>query len=201
MASILLLTSSPYGRDSRGGHLASQAIASLIARQPDLHLVERDLSHLGGEVVSRPYAEAIVNGHGHVDAVFARSETLIRELEEAAFVILATPMHNFTVPVSLKLWIDFVLRYGRTFAPVDGIKKGLLADRPTLVIVTAGGIVQGPQARQPDHLTCYLNDVFATIGIYDLRFLYLDGLVDPERAKRVVRSGAAALDSDPIGAA
>jgi FMN-dependent NADH-azoreductase len=45
----------------------------------------------------------------------SRSEELIQELESANCVAIATPMHNFTVPVGLKAWIDHVVRVRRTF--------------------------------------------------------------------------------------
>ncbi len=50
-------------------------------------------------------------------------------------LLISTPMHNFTVPAALKLWIDFVLRVGRTFKSTAEGKFGLLADRPALVLV------------------------------------------------------------------
>ena len=34
------------------------------------------------------------------------SERLIEELTDASVIIIATPMHNYTVPAVLKAWID-----------------------------------------------------------------------------------------------
>ena len=45
----------------------------------------------------------------------SRSEELIQELESSDFVVIGTPMHNFTVPSALKAWIDHVVRVRRTF--------------------------------------------------------------------------------------
>jgi FMN-dependent NADH-azoreductase len=198
MASILLITASPYGGASRGAILAKQAVANLQRHNPALKLVERDLSALANAAIHSEYAEAIVSGETHDAEAFVLSEQLIRELEDAAFVVLATPMHNYTVPASLKMWIDFVLRYGRSFAPVDGIKTGLLKDRPTLVVVTAGGIVSGEGRFQPDHLTAYFGDVMSTVGIHNLKFIYLDGLANPARAEQVSADGAQMIAEDEV---
>lgn len=184
MASILLVTASPYGTSSRGTDFAAQAVANLLVRDPSLRLVERDLTKLPQPVLPQSYAEAIVTRQPHDAEAFALSEQLIREVEDASFVIIATPMHNYTVPASLKLWIDLVLRFGRTFAPVNGVKTGLLEDRPTLIVVTAGGLVTGPNANQPDHLTGYMTDVLATIGIRALRFQYLEATVNAQLAEQ-----------------
>jgi FMN-dependent NADH-azoreductase len=132
----------------------------------------------------------------HDSEAFILSETLIRELEQTDRLIIATPMHNYTVPASLKLWIDYVLRYGRTFATEEGQKYGLLANRPTLIIVTSGGLVSPPAAMQPDHLTGYLRDVFATLGITDLRFVYLEGLVRHDMSDAIVAAGWDAIIED-----
>lgn len=198
MASILLITASPYGGASRGAILAMQAVENLQRNHPSLNLVVRDLSALATATIHSSYAEAVVGGLAHDAEAFVLSEELIRELEDAAFVVIATPMHNYTVPASLKMWIDFVLRYGRSFAPIDGVKTGFLKNRPTLVVVTAGGIVNGDGRAQPDYLTGYLGDVLSTVGIHDLRFVYLDGLASPVRAEQVAADGAQTIQQDEV---
>lgn len=198
MASILFITASPYGGASRGARLAMRAVANLRQNHPALDLVERDLGLLADATIHSAYADAIVGGHSHDAEAFALSEQLIRELEDAAFVVIATPMHNYTVPAALKMWIDFVLRYGRSFAPVGGIKTGLLEDRPTLVVVASGGLISGPGRMQPDHLTGYFGDVMATIGIHDLRFVYLEGLANPARAEQSAADGSERIDRDHV---
>src|SRR5262245_31937184 len=84
-------------------------------------------------------------------------------------------MHNFTVPAPFKLWIDQVVRSGRTFRSTPEGKIGLLKDRPTFVIVATGSAVAGPWAHQPDFLTPYLSAVLGTIGIHNLNFIRLEG--------------------------
>lgn len=198
MASILLISASPYGADSRGHRLADRAVANLTAADPEAQLTRRDLTVLPEPVLAQSYADAVVGRHAHDVPAFALSEELIAEIEQADRLIIATPMHNFTVPAALKLWIDQVLRIGRSFAPQDGWKVGLLADRPTLIVVTSGGQITGADARQPDHLTGYLVDVLATIGIRDIRFIYLEGLIRADRAEAILTAGEQALAVDPV---
>lgn len=198
MASILSITASPYGTASRGATLAAQAVAHLRATDPSLSLVDRDLSVFSNAAIPPPYSEALLARQPHDHPAFDLSETLIREVEDAAFITIATPMHNYTVPACLKLWIDLVLRHGRSFTSVNGVKTGVLGDRPVLVIVTAGGLVTGEGVVQPNHLTGYLTDVLSTIGISNVRFIYLEGLVDPVQAAEAVARGAQAMLYDPV---
>jgi FMN-dependent NADH-azoreductase len=88
------------------------------------------------------------------------------------------------------LWIDHVLRIGRSFSAGPEGKVGLLADRPTYIIVSSGGIHQGPQARQPDFLSDYLRHALRTIGITNSHFIYLQGLVGGEEAVSAAFSSA-----------
>lgn len=173
MKRILLLECSPHRQNACGSHLARRLIAT---RWPEAELLERDLVGEPLPPLGADYATALT-GNAAFDAPgFACSETLIAELEACDCLIIVTPMHNFTVPAALKLWIDYVLRIHRSFAATPQGKVGLLQDRPTLVLVSAGGFYQGPRARQPDFLTAYLRQVLSTLGITEVAFVHLQGL-------------------------
>ena len=111
---------------------------------------------------------------------FARSEALIQELENADAIVIATPMHNFTVPAVLKAWIDQVVRINRTFTSTPTGKVGTLTDRPVFIVIASGGWFSGPSPAgtpaQPDFLTPYLQIVLNTIGLRDIHVLALEGV-------------------------
>lgn len=78
-------------------------------------------AHPQGGVVYRDLAAAPVP---HLDAatVTAASvpparEELIAEFEKADVVLIGAPMYNFTIPSTLKAWLDHVILAGRTFGP------------------------------------------------------------------------------------
>lgn len=146
-----------------------------------IDVTERDLGALPLPPVARDYARAVTSRTPDA-AQFDLSEQLIGEIEATDALIVNTPMHNFTVPAALKLWIDYVLRIHRTFASTPDGKVGLMRDRPTVVIVGSGGFHRGERARQPDFLTPYLHYALGSIGIHDVQFLLLQGLVAGEAA-------------------
>ncbi|WP_312017303.1 NAD(P)H-dependent oxidoreductase [Bradyrhizobium liaoningense] len=84
-------------------------------------------------------------------------------------------MHNFTVPVALKAWIDHVVRVRRTFSVTPEGKLGALRDRPVFIAVSSGGRFSGERTHQPDFLTPYLRAILGTIGLHDLTFFSVDG--------------------------
>jgi FMN-dependent NADH-azoreductase len=71
------------------------------------------------------------------------------------------------------------VRIHRSFRSTPAGKIVLLHDRPSHIVVASGGYFTGPSPSgtpaQPDHLTPYLRDILATIGITDLTFITLEG--------------------------
>ena len=103
----------------------------------------------------------------------SRSEELIQELESSDFVVIATPMHNFTVPVCAE-GVDRSRRSSPPNIQCDSEGKvGALRDRPVFVAVSSGGRFSGERAHQPDFLTPYLKAILGTIGLHDLTFFPL----------------------------
>ncbi|KTC62963.1 FMN-dependent NADH-azoreductase [Pseudomonas fluorescens ABAC62] len=199
MNNVLLINASPYGQVSHANQLALELVASLRQRYPNLELVERDLGANPLPPLGRDYAHALTTTTPFDAPLFEVSEGLIRELERSDVLLIATPLHNFTLAAALKLWIDYVLRIHRTFNSSPEGKFGLLRDRPVHVLVGSGGFHQGERARQPDFLTPYLRHVLNTLGLFDVQFTYLQGLVFGEEAVRAtVEEARTALSKTPL---
>ena len=176
---ILHLICSPRGQASESYRLSQTIVGHLLNSEPTATVIIRPI---GGAItdLDEDYATAL----GATERSFAelspegsmsRSEELIQELESADFVVIATPMHNFTVPSALKAWIDHVVRVRRTFNVTADGKVGALHDRPVFVAVSSGGRYSGKHARQPDFLTPYLKAILGTIGLHDLTFFSVEG--------------------------
>lgn len=181
----LIVNASPHSTTSHSYLLAKELIANLqeASGQSDQNLlvIERDLVAQPLPIIGEAYATAVTSRTPAL-AAFDWSERLIGELEETEVLVIATPMHNFTVPAALKLWIDHVLRIHRTFTPTQEGKMGLMHDRATYVIVGSGGFHAGEKARQPDFLTPYLRYALGSIGINNVKFIFLQGLVFGDEA-------------------
>jgi len=187
---FLFLSASPNQHASHAYRFADALLNALGERHPAMSVNRRDLAANPLPPLSTAYGAALTKRTPADDPAFRQSEQLIDELERSRHLLIATPMHNFTVPATLKLWIDHVLRIGRSFSEGPEGKVGLLADRPTYIIVSSGGFHHGPQARQPDCLSDYLRLVLRTIGITNSHFIYLQGLVGGEEAVTAAFSSA-----------
>lgn len=185
MTRILLLNSGPHSDASHGYKLATEVLAA--AGIADAQITERDLLRSPIPPIGREYALAVTSHTPHDAEEFAWSERLIAELEQHDVLFIVTPMHNFTVPAALKLWIDHVIRINRSFNATPQGKVGLMKDRPTFVLVSSGGFHVGERAKQADFLTPYLKYALASIGINDVHFFPLQGLVfGPEAVAQTV---------------
>ncbi len=178
MRAALLVEASPRFGRSTSRAAGERIVQRMRMREPGLRILRRDLAASPPALIDEAFTEAMYvptnqQNEGQRDAL-AHSETMIAELEQTEALVISTPMNNFTVPAVLKAWIDQVLRLERTFRSTPDGKVGLLADRPTYVVVASGGFITGERARQPDFLTPYLKAVLATLGIRTVRFLHLE---------------------------
>lgn len=181
---LLHIDSSLLGSSSATRELTAALVAQLQAASPGIDVVRRDLDarplpHLNGALL------------GGADADGAReSAEVLEEFLAADAVVIGAPMYNFSIPSSLKAWIDRISVAGRTFRYTADGPQGLAGGKRVVVAVAAGGL----HARQPtDFVEPYLRQVFAFLGITDVRFVRADGVaLSPEYRRAAL---AAAIDS------
>lgn len=192
MTRILVLNSGPHSDASHGYRLAMETIAA--SGIDNVQITERDLVKSPLPPIGRDYAIALTSQTAPDAKEFAWSERLIVELEQHDMLFIVTPMHNFTVPAALKLWLDHVIRINRSFHATPQGKVGLIKDRATFVLVSSGGFHVGERAKQADFLTPYLRYALASIGISDVHFFPLQGLVfGPEAVAQAVQEARQGL--------
>ena len=207
MRTILHLTCSPRGPLAHSRVISGELVARLLAAYPAASVIERDLVAMPPSFVDSGFATGILATPPDFGMpALATSEALIAELEACDAVVIGTPMNNYTVPATLKAWIDQIVRIHRTFRSTPQGKVGLLRDRPVYVVIASGGYFTGPSPSgtpaQPDFLTTYLRAIFGTIGITDLQFITLEGLSrGPEALAQALEAGRVRIDALlPLGA-
>jgi FMN-dependent NADH-azoreductase len=175
MTTILQILVSPRaGSFSR--RVARDIVGRIVERCSAARIIERDLAADPPPHPDCDLYDAILSPTPDDDPRFALSEQLIAELEAADFVVIGTPMNNFSMPSTLKAWIDHIVRIRRTFRSTPEGKIGLLRDRPVIVVSAHGGFCGDEPPAQPDFLTPYVRAIFTTIGIRTLEFVRLEGL-------------------------
>ncbi len=180
-------------------------------RRLSSELVERlKAANLGATVV---YRDLVANQLPHVDMTIRhawmpesaadpklaetmnRSKALVDELKAADVVVVGSPMYNFTVPSTLKAWIDHVSIAGQTFSYTAEGPRGLLSGKAYLVLSSGGIYSQGPFAAN-DHLSTYLEAIFRFLGIKEVEMIRAEGVAyGPEQDRAAMASAAEKIEA------
>jgi FMN-dependent NADH-azoreductase len=168
---ILRIQTSPRGDSSESRKLGTFLIEEARRNFGTVEVVTRDLSDgaplLNAAWIAANFTEPDKRSQAQHDAL-ALSETLIKEIENADALVIEAPIWNFSIPSSLKAWIDQVVRARRTFRMLENGYEGLLKDRKAHVIVTSGGV---PLGSGFDFATPYIRHILGFIGIRDVEFI------------------------------
>ena len=108
-------------------------------------------------------------------AISARSKALVDELKSADVIVIGSPMYNFSVPSTLKAWIDHIAIAGQTFQYTPNGARGLLTGKAYLALSSGGIYSQGPFA-QVEHLATYLTAILGFLGIRDVEVVRAEGV-------------------------
>ncbi len=176
-------------------HSVSRKLVSELVAQLDLDaVIERDLSRnetplITAELVGAYYTSPDQRDAGQ-HALLAQSDQLLNELKQANVLIIGTPMYNFSVPASLKAWIDLVCRVGETFRYTEQGPQALLDIETAYLVVATGGTQVGGQA---DFLVPYLTHVAQFLGARQVEVIAADQMnVDSADALASARKKIAA---------
>jgi FMN-dependent NADH-azoreductase len=82
-------------------------------------------------------------------------------------------MYNFSIPATLKAWIDMIARARLTFRYTENGPVGLLSGKKAYLIVATGGV---PVGSELDFATPYLRHALRFIGITDVEIVVADRL-------------------------
>ena len=192
MPTLLRLDSSPFpGEISFSRQLTSEFAAKWRESHPDGQVIERDLATtklapLDAQSISAVYTPE-ANRTPEQNALLKTSDDLIAELQAADEYVFGVSMHNFSIPSSLRLWIDQISRVGKTFSYEGGQPAGLLRGKKATFLVATGGVYeQGTPGAAMNHIEPYLRSLFAFLGVSDVTFINASGT---SRARQGVDRG------------
>jgi FMN-dependent NADH-azoreductase len=186
--------------DSAASHtrrLSRELVERLRRANPGSTIAYRDLvaNQLPHVDMTIRHAWAAENtGDTKLAETMSRSKALVDELKAADVVVVGSPMYNFTVPSTLKAWVDHVAIAGQTFSYTAEGPRGLLSGKLYLVLSSGGIYSQGPFAAY-DHLSTYLKAIFSFFGILDVEVIRAEGIAyGPEQDQAAMASAAQKIE-------
>jgi FMN-dependent NADH-azoreductase len=175
---ILAITSSPR-KDSISTMLAKETIAKIQYAHPDASVVHHDVGsspfpNVTDDWVSAAFSDAATHSPALKQGI-ELSNKLVAELIAADAIVIAAPVYNFSVPASLKAWVDQIVRAGLTFSySGPGQYKGLVpAGKKVYLVISSGGV---PVGSPYDAASTYLKNIFGFIGLTDVTVIAADQL-------------------------
>jgi FMN-dependent NADH-azoreductase len=181
MSALIRFDSSPMRESSISRKLTTKFVETWRKTHSGGKVIERDLTTLGLKPIDVIWLAAIQTPEAALTKeqkeAIALSDSLIAELQQADEYVFGVPMHNFSIPSTLKLWIDQIVRGGKTFAygGADG-PKGLLTGKKATVLIASGGVYGQESALAAFNFVApYLRTMFGFLGVTDVTIISAEG--------------------------
>lgn len=172
----------------QAAHPGSNVVTHDLATNPFPHLEEAKLQSFFTPAESRTPEQAAAAKH---------SDDAIQEIKDADVIVIGAPLYNFSIPSTLKAWIDHIARAGITFRYTEKGPEGLITGKKVYVAMSSGGIYSEGAYAGYDFVAPYLKAVLGFLGMTDLTVVRAEGVSIPGVQDTAVQKG---LDSVTISA-
>ena len=184
MKKLLRIDTSTRKNDSHSRDLANRYEAHYKNIHSNTKVCYRDLSQSDIPHISQNFIEAMftptADRNQTMQNMLQLSEILIGEIKDAETILLSVPMYNFSIPSSLKAYIDHISRVGETFAMDENGFTGLVTGKKLVICVAYGAVFN--EMKQMDFVEPYLKSLFRFLGFTDIEYYTIEGtsMLSPE---------------------
>lgn len=179
---VLHLINSTRGDSSYSRQLGNAIIGRLRETYGYIDLVEWNLAqapHPAPEFVAALLLPEAERQHTAID-VFEYSDQAVNVLMAADIIVIDVPMHNFTIPSTLKAWLDHTARSGKTFRYTENGPVGMVTGKKVFLSIASGGVYSEGQMKMYDFTEPYLRAVLGFLGMTDVTVLRVEGVAVPQ---------------------
>ncbi|QGZ31692.1 FMN-dependent NADH-azoreductase [Stutzerimonas stutzeri] len=184
MEQLLVINTSPQRSASYSRQMTERFVHLWRLRYPSGEIVYRELGnqpipHVDERWVQAAFTPPDARNH-HQNDTLALSDELVSELKQATQIVIGCPMHNLSVPSTLKAYIDQIIRMGVTTRLVPGTPgspyAGLLHDKKAYLLLARGGhgYEEGEAYAHMNFQEPYLSAVLGMLGIHDITTVSLE---------------------------
>ena len=186
---LLHLDSSALGTGSVTRELTAAIVARWQDKLPQLQVEYRDLDanplpHLTGSSLAQSDPAEVADAARTMEQFLA-----------ADVLVIGAPMYNFSIPSTLKAWIDRVAVAGKTFRYTENGPQGLAGGKKVIIASGRGGIHTNSPT---DFQEAYLRQVFAFLGVTDVEFVRAEGVAYSPQHRSDAIAGALASIPQPV---
>ncbi len=176
-----------------GNSVTRELTAAIVARwQDELPQVEVEYRDLDTNPLPH------LTGRSLAQADRAEADEAARTMEQflsADVLVIGAPMYNFSIPSTLKAWIDRIAVAGKTFRYTQKGPEGLAGGKKVVIASGRGGIHTGSPT---DFQEAYLRQVFGFLGVTDIEFVRAEGVAYSPQHRTDAIAGALASIPAPL---
>lgn len=177
MKKLLHIIATPRGEESRTLKVSNVFLDTFREKHADWVIDELDLSKesLPSLTAKRVDGKYVLLGGKDLSGDMKESwKDIISHIERfmsADAYLISTPMWNFSIPYTLKQYIDTIVQPKYLFRYTSNGVEGLVKNKKMVVITSSGGEYVSEEARKADFQEPYLRFVFGFVGITDVVFV------------------------------
>lgn len=181
MKHILHLKSSLQGTASYSIKLGNAIVEKIHDKYPDnstkeIDLVEMEIPHLTPNTLRTLFTTVELLSETDKKAN-QLSDEFVKQLLMADIIVIGAPLINFTIPTSLKSWIDHITRPNITFGyNADGRPTGLVHNKKVYIAMSSGGVYSEGPGRANDFVAPYLTAFLGFLGMTNVSIFRAEGL-------------------------
>jgi FMN-dependent NADH-azoreductase len=98
-------------------------------------------------------------------ALLAKGEKMLNQVKDADYIVIAYPMYNFSIPATVKAWVDVIVQSGKTFELTENGFKGLCTEKKAFILSTTGFDFENEPAKSADLSLPLMQAALNFIGI------------------------------------
>jgi FMN-dependent NADH-azoreductase len=176
MTNILFVETSPRAGKSISSKYAQQLLQIMDSKLGSSNITSIDLNSLSPDFVDQHWLEW---NYGDRDNMTEEGKTKMQENEiysdqilNTDYIVISTPIYNFSVPALLKAWMDHLSIPRKTFKFQDGKQFGLVSNIKKVIVVSSSGQDLKSMATEgKDYFSGLLKTFFGSLGVRDVEIL------------------------------
>jgi len=195
MKKLLHIIATPRGEESRTLKVTNAFLETFREKHADWVIDELDLTkeELPSLTVKRVDGKYVLLGgkdlYGDMKDSWQDIISHIERFTSADAYLISTPMWNFSIPYTLKQYIDIILQPKYLFRYTYNGVEGLMKNKKMVVVSSHGGEYVTPEASKADFQEPYLRFVFGFVGITDVVFVKAEPMdMGEETQKQRIKS-------------
>jgi FMN-dependent NADH-azoreductase len=199
---VLVIDSSTAGEASVSRKVTEAVLNSLRAKYPDPDVKIYDLAMSPFPHVDPLFTAALFQSMSTppdqqsdaIKATLARSNEAVQDLMWADHIVIGVPFYNFTIPSTLKAWIDHVCRAGVTFRYTENGPEGFVRGKKVYLVISSGGVYSSdPMKKALDFTEPYLKAVLGFLGMTDVVTYRAEGTAIPGLREKAIEQAISSI--------